>query len=166
VRHEWPAHGQGIIMRTAAVCIALALSTQALSAQGTSPPRDWSAVQRLAPGTTVRIASGSRRATGTVQAATDTSVTVTNESGEAARFDRADVDLVEEVFGHLHPRRRGAIKGALWSSLLVIPATVSTEMGGMERKYLPLTYCMIVCTGAAIGAWVADAPQKRVVYSR
>ena len=152
-------------MRTIAVCIALTLCVQALSAQGPSP-RDWSAVQRLVPGTTVLVTAGSRRATGTVQATTDTMVTVTNQSGDAARFHRGDVDLVEEVFGHVHPKRRGAIKGALWSSLLVIPATLSTEMGGMERKYLPLTYCMIVCTGAAIGAWVADAPQTRVVYSR
>jgi hypothetical protein len=153
-------------MRTIAICIALTLCVQALSAQGTSPPRDWSAVERLVPGTTARVTAGSRRTTGTVQAATDTTVTVTNEFGEAARFDRGDVDLVEEVFGHPHPKRRGAIKGALWSSLLVIPATLSTEMGGMERKYLPLTYCMIVCTGAAIGAWLANAPQTRVVYSR
>ena len=101
-----------------------------------------------------------------MRAATVTMVSMSNASSDAVRFERNDVDLVEEVFGHLHPKRRGAIKGALWSSLLVIPATVSTTMGGMDRKYLPLTYCMIVCTGAAIGAWVADAPQRRVVYSR
>ena len=153
-------------MRTIAVCVAVVFCVQVMHGQIPPVPHDWSAVQRLVPGTTVRVVAGSRRLTGGVHSATETTLTVLNEFRDMARFDRAEVDLVEEIVGHPHPKRRGALKGALWSSLLTIPATVSSEMGGMERKYLPLAYCLIICTGAAIGAWTADAPQTRVVYSR
>lgn len=153
-------------MRTTAACVAVAFCVQVVNGQTAPVPRDWSAVQRLVPGTTVRVVAGSRRLTGAVESATDATLIVLNEFRDAARLDRADVDLVEEIVGHPHPKRRGALKGALWSSLLTIPATVSTEMGGMERKYLPLAYCLIICTGAAIGMWTADAPHIRVVYSR
>ena len=153
-------------MRAISACMAMCLFAGWLHAQGVTTPSDWAAVQKLVPGTNVRVAAGSRQLTGTVQSATDTTLTVLNQFRDSARFDRGDVDLVEELFGSPHPKRRGAVKGALWSSLLAIPATISTEMGGMERKYLPLTYCMIICTGAAIGAWTADPPQSRVVYRR
>lgn len=153
-------------MRTILIAVALCVGAQGLPAQGVSTPGDWAAVQKLIPGTTVRVAAGSRRLTGTVQSVTETTLTMLNQFRDVARFDRGEVELVEAVFGDPHPRRRGALKGAVWSSLLAIPATISTEMGGMERKYLPLTYCLIVCTGAAIGAWAADAPQIHVVYRR
>ena len=153
-------------MRAIVACMAICLFAQGLCAQGVTAPSDWAAVQRLVPGTHVRVAAGSRRLTGTVQSATDTTLTVLNQFRDVARFDRGEVDLVEELFGNPHPKRRGAVKGALWSSLLAIPATISTEMGGMERKYLPLTYCLIICIGAAIGAWTADPPQSRIVYRR
>ena len=153
-------------MRRIVACMAICLFAEGLHAQGVTTPGDWTAVQKLVPGTHVRVSAGSRRLTGTLQSATDTTLTVLNQFRDVARIDRGEVDLVEEIFGNPHPKRHAAIKGALWSALLAIPATISTEMGGLERKYLPLTYCMIICTGAAIGAWMADPPQRRIVYRR
>ena len=48
----------------------------------------------------------------------------------------------------------------------MIPATFAAEMGGSDRKDLPVLYCMIVCSGAAIGAWLADEAKTVVVYTR
>ena len=139
----------------------LASSSTFVSAQS-----DWNAVQKLAVGTTVRVSAGTQRATGKLHVVSDTDIAVQNGFNDIARFARTEVDLVEEVVGEPHPKRRGAVKGALWSLLLAIPATISAEMGGMEHKYLPLTYCFIICGGAAIGAWVADDAATRVVYRR
>ena len=136
-------------------------AVQTLDAQS-----DWTAVQRLASGTTVRVAAGSRTATGLVQSATETELTLRNGGRDIARFDRKEVERVEMFIGDPHPKRRGAKKGALWSSLLIIPATVAAEMGGMDRKVLPIAYCLIICGGAAIGAWAADDAQTVVIYRR
>jgi len=127
---------------------------------------DWSAVQQLTVGADIRVSAGARRATGKLHIASDTEIAVLSAVSDIARFARQDVDLVEEVIGHPHPKRRGAVKGALWSSLLAVPATISAGMGGMEQKYLPLAYCLIICGGAAIGAWIADDATTRVVYRR
>lgn len=127
---------------------------------------DWSAVQKLPVGTTVRVEAGPRRGTGTVHSSSDTELAILNGFGDIARFDRKEVERVEAFVGDPHPKRRGAKKGALWSSLLIIPATFSAEMGGMDRKALPVAYCMIICGGAAIGAWMADDAQTVIVYRR
>ena len=127
---------------------------------------DWSAVQNLAAGTLVRVEAGSRHATGSVQTATDSELSVVNSSKDVARFDRNDIDRVAVFVGARHPKRQGAKKGALWSLPLIIPATLAAEMGGMDRKALPFAYCLIVCSSAAIGAWAADAPKTVVIYTR
>jgi hypothetical protein len=127
---------------------------------------DWGAVRKLAAGTPVRVEAGSRRATGSVHSATDTELAVLNGSKDIARFDRKEIERVEVFVGDPHPKRHGAKKGALWSAPLLIPATVGAEMGGMDRKALPFAYCLIVCGGAAIGAWVADPPKTVVIYTR
>ena len=139
-----------------------------LSASSTfvSAQSDWAAVQNLTVGTAIRVSAGARRASGKLHVASDTEIAVLNGFNDIARFARKDVDLVEEVVGDPHPKRRGAVKGALWSLLLTIPATISAGMGGMEQKYLPLAYCFIICGGAAIGAWIADDAATRVVYRR
>ena len=131
-----------------------------------SAQSDWTAVQQLAPGTAVRVSAGARRATGSLHTATDSDIAVLNGFNDITRFPRKDVDLIEEVLGEPHPKRRGAIKGALWSLLLTVPATISAAMGGMDGKYLPLAYCFIICGGAAIGAWVAEDAATRLVYRR
>ena len=127
---------------------------------------DWSAVQTLRAGTFVRVEAGSRRATGEVHTATDTELSVRNSSGDIARFDRKEIDRVDVFVGDPNPKRRGARKGALWSAPLIIPATLGAEMGGMDRKALPFAYCLIICGGAAIGAWMADDPKTVPIYSR
>jgi hypothetical protein len=127
---------------------------------------DWGAVQKLAAGTPVRVEAGSRRATGSVHSATDTELVVLNGSKDMARFDRKEIDRVEVFVGDPHPKRRGAKKGALWSTPLLIPATLGAEMGGMDRKALPFAYCLIVCGGAALGVWMADPPKTVVIYTR
>jgi hypothetical protein len=127
---------------------------------------DWSAVQKLAAGTPLRVGAGPRRAEGALHSATDVELTVINRFGDIARFDRNEVERVEVFVGDPHPKRRGARKGALWSSLLIIPATLSAEMGGMDRKALPFAYCMIICGGAAIGAWLADDARTTLIYQR
>jgi hypothetical protein len=127
---------------------------------------DWSTVQRLAAGTPVRVEAGSRRATGSVHSATDTELSILGSSKDIARFDRKEINRVELVVGDLHSKRRGARKGALWSAPLIIPATLGAELGGMDRKVLPIAYCLIICGGAAIGAWMADAPKTVVLYTR
>ena len=148
-------------MRTLIVFVAGWLAASpALAAQS-----DWTAVQRLAAGTAIRVSAGPRRATGTLHSATDTELAIVS-GNDVARFARNEVDQVEEVIGEPHPKRRGAVKGALWSLLLAVPATISAGMGGMDPKYLPLAYCFIICGGAAIGAWVADDAATRVVYRR
>ncbi len=127
---------------------------------------DWSAVRKLTGGTTVRVEAGSRRPTGTVHSASDTELAILNSFGDIARFDRKEIERVELFVGDPHPKRRAAKKGALWSSLLIIPATLGAEMGGMDRRALPFAYCMIICSGAAIGAWMADDGQIVVIYRR
>jgi hypothetical protein len=91
---------------------------------------------------------------------------VRGRSTDLARFARADVDVVETFAGNPHPKRRGARNGALWSLILVVPATLAAEMGGMNHKYLPLAYCLIVCGGAALGAWLAEEARTVVVYRK
>lgn len=139
----------------------LAVSSEFVSAQA-----DWAAVQKLSVGAAIRVTAGGRRAAGTLHTASDADIAVMTGGHDITRFSRMDVDLVEEVIGEPRPKRRGAIKGAMWSLLLVIPATISAEMGGMEHKYLPVAYCFIICGGAAIGAWLADDATTRVVYRR
>ena len=127
---------------------------------------DWMAVLKLDAGSVVRVDAGSRRAIGTVRSVTDTSLIVVNGFGDVATFARPDIDRVELFIGDPHPKRKGALKGALWSLLLAIPATLGSEMGGSDRKDLPWLYTMIVGSGAAIGAWSADAARTIVVYRR
>jgi hypothetical protein len=153
-------------MRTLIVFAAVWFAVAWSGIEAVQPAHDWDAVRKLVPGATVRVTAGPRRLTGTVQSATETTLTLLNQFRDVARFERSDVDLVEEFLGDPHPKRRGALKGALWSSLLLIPATISSEMGGMERKYLPLTYCLVICSGAAIGAWAAEDAKSHVVYRR
>ncbi len=152
-------------MRTSPI-VFLVAGWLAASSAFVSAQSDWTAVQKLTVGTAIRVSAGARRATGQLHIASDTEIAVLNGVSDIARFARKDVDLVEEVIGEPHPKRRGAVKGALWSLLLAIPATISAEMGGMEHKYLPLAYCFIICGGAAIGAWIADDAATRVVYRR
>ncbi len=127
---------------------------------------DWSAVQKLPVGTNVRVEADLRRGTGKVHSSSDTGLAILNGFGDIARFDRKEIERVEMFVGDPHPKRRSAKKGALWGSLLVIPATLGAEMGGMDRKALPFAYCLIICGGAAIGAWIADDAQTVIVYRR
>jgi len=150
-------------MRTliATVVVGWIVSSPVLEAQ-----TDWSAVQKLPIGTTVRVEAGPRLSTGTVHASSDTELAIVNGVGDIARFDRKEIERIEMFVGDLHPKRRGAKRGALWSSLLIIPATLGAEMGGMDRRALPFTYCLIICGGAAVGAWMADDAKTVVIYQR
>jgi hypothetical protein len=150
-------------MRTLAIAIVVGWFVYPCAVHAQS---DWTAVQRLAAGTRIRVEAGARRAEGALHSATDVELAVINGFGAIARFNRNEVERVEGFVGDPHPKRRGARKGALWSSLLIIPATLSAEMGGMDRKALPFAYCLILCGGAAVGAWMADDAQTTVIYQR
>jgi hypothetical protein len=127
---------------------------------------DWTAVQKLPLGTTVRVTAGPRQVVGALESATANELAVRGSRHDAARFERIDIQLVESFVGNPRPKRRGARNGALWSLILVVPATFGAEMGGMDRRYLPLAYCFVVCGGAALGAWLAEDAHTIVVYRR
>lgn len=149
-----------------ALVVILVAGWVAVSSTLVSAQSDWAGVRNISAGTAIRVSAGARRATGTLHIVSDTDIAVLNAFNDIVTFARNDVDLVEEVIGNPHPKRRGAVKGALWSLLLVVPATISARLGGMEQKYLPLAYCFIVCGGAAVGAWIAEDAVTRVVYRR
>jgi hypothetical protein len=60
---------------------------------------------------------------------------VRGRSTDLARFARADVDVVETFAGNPHPKRRGARNGALWSLILVVPATLAAAGLLLDRLW-------------------------------
>ena len=129
---------------------------------------DWTAVQKLAAGTSVRVEAGTRRATGTLHRVTDSEVVVASPFGDLAHFNRQDVERILEVFGRPNAKRRGAIigfvLGAGWATLATLGS--AERDGDRRRRELPLVWLILAGGGAALGAWMADDAKTVVIYMR
>ena len=129
---------------------------------------DWTAVHQLTAGTSrVRIEAGNRRGAGVVNRVTDSEITITNEHGDIAYFNRQDVQRVELILSRSNARPRGTIIGFLAGAGLSAIATASSGERGDRRKHeLPLIYGVTMGGGALLGRLLAEKERTRVIYTR
>jgi hypothetical protein len=113
---------------------------------------DWRAVSSQRPHVILRVAStDNRRASGTILNVNDTQISIVNEYGEVARFQRGDVRIVEQLVGIPHAKRRGFLKGLAWGALAGIGLSLGPTMAGAEEG-IPYVFAVAMGGGAAIGA--------------
>lgn len=124
----------------------------------------WGAVTSIAPDTRVRVeGTAGTRVTGRMLRADDRELVVVNPFGDAARFSRQDVRIVEQLAGNADSKTRGARKGFLWGVVLSALGTYGTLANG-GAKELAIVYGTFMGGGAVAGYLLAKSPSYVVVY--
>ena len=128
---------------------------------------DWEVVIAHQREAVIRVeGTHNRRATGKILNVDDAVISIVNNFGDVARFQRADVRRVERLIGDPGAKTRGAQRGFLYGALISAATTYGIVMGSGGAK-LPIVYGVLMGGGAALGALTTDSTADWVIiYTR
>jgi len=91
---------------------------------------DWEVVIAHQREAVIRVeGTHNRRATGKILNVDDAVISIVNNFGDVARFQRADVRRVERLIGDPGAKTRGAQRGFLYGALISAATTYGIVMG-------------------------------------
>jgi len=124
----------------------------------------WGSVMSMPPDTRVRVeGTAGNRVTVRLLRADDSELVVVNPFGNASRFSRQEIRIVEQLVGNADSKKRGARKGFLWGVVLSVLGTYGTLANG-GAKELSIVYGTFMGGGALTGYLLAKSPSYVVVY--